>query len=572
MQFTKSCLCILFLSLSFFARSQSTYLTQQSKHIHFIDRLEIKTGHVSDLNFTNAKPYDRRYAVQYLGSKVDSMLGVKPLFYSVDTALHLSKTDQYNLRSLYLNNQEWVKGDRSVFKSKKPLLKKLYPTPAGMIEKYGDDFFVVVNPMFDYKQMAELNNTGQNLFINRRGLNVRGGIDNKVGFAASVMDVQERGPLFVQNWINRYNAVPGGNFYKRFKTTGVDYIDARGYFTFRANKYINFQAGYDRNFLGNGYRSLFLSDFAGNNLFVKINTRFWKLNYQNLFMELHKGVNNNSTSNLVPKKYATMHHLSMNVTPWLNVGVFESVVFGRTNRFEFGYMNPIIFFRSIEGNLGSADNAMVGADFKANLLKKVQVYGQLLVDEFNFRKLRNDSSGWWGNKTGLQLGFKYIDVANIQNLDLQVEWNRVRPFTYSHFDSVSNYTHYNQPLAHPLGANLNEVIAIVRYQPFGKLNLTARLIYWTQGLDSANKRNFGSDIFRLNGDGRTREFGYTLGAGVKSTGLNANFLASYELRENIFIDANVLLRSLKIGSAAAQNTTMFGLGVRMNLWAREYDY
>ena len=571
MQFTKSCLCIVFLGSSFFATAQSTYFQQQSKHIHFIDRMEIKTGHVSDLNFTTGKPYDRRYAVEFLGGKIDSMLSVKPLFYNTDTPLILGKVDQYNLRSLYLNNQEWVKGDRTVFASKKPFLKKLYPTPAGFIEKYGDDFFVVVNPMISYRQMAELNNTNQNLFINQRGLNVRGGIGNKVGFAASVMDVQERGPLHFQNWVTKYNSVPGGNFYKRFKTTGVDYIDARGYFTFRAAKYINFQAGYDRNFLGNGYRSLLLSDFAGNNLFLKINTRVWKFNYQNLFMELHKGVNNNSTSNLVPKKYATMHHLSMNILPWLNVGVFESVVFGRTNRFEFGYLNPVIFFRSIEGNLGSADNALVGADFKANLFKKVQVYGQLLLDEFNLTKLRNDSSGWWGNKTGLQLGLKYIDVANIQNLDLQLELNRVRPFTYSHFDSVSNYTHYNQPLAHPFGANFNEVIAILRYQPFGKLNLTGRLIYWQQGLDSANGRNYGSNIFRLNTDGRNREFGFDLLSGVKATGINASFLASYEIKENVFIDANVLLRQYKAGNNK-QNTSLFGIGIRWNLWAREYDY
>ncbi|MBX9782793.1 MAG: hypothetical protein K2X48_05780 [Chitinophagaceae bacterium] len=572
MQFTKSCLCILFLMCSFFAQAQSTYLPQQSKHIHFIDRLEIKTGAVSDLNFTVTKPYDRRFAVEFLGAKVDSMLGIKPLFYNTDTPLVLSKTDRYNLRSLYLNNQEWYKGDRAVFNSKKLFLKKLYPTPAGMIEKYGDDFFVVINPVFNYRQMFDASNSGQNLFINQRGLSVRGGIGNKVGFSASVMDVQERGPLFFQNVVKRYNAVPGANFYKSFKTTGVDYMDARGYFTFRAAKYINFQAGYDRNFIGNGYRSLFLSDFAGNNLFVKINTRIWKFNYQNLFMELQNGANNNSISNLIPKKYATMHHLSINLKPWLNIGVFESIIFARQNRFEFSYMNPIIFFRSIEGNLGSADNALVGADFKANLFKKVQAYGQLLIDEFNFKKLRADSSNWWGNKTGLQLGVKYIDVAEIKNLDLQLELNRVRPFTYSHFDSVSNYTHYNQPLAHPLGANFNEVIAIVRYQPMGKLNLMARLIYWKQGLDSANGRNFGSDIFRRNGDGRFREFGYPLLVGVKSTGINASFLASYEIKENIFIDANILLRRFTRGSDPAQTTTLFGLGVRMNLWTREYDY
>ncbi len=572
MQFSTWSLCFATFCLPFFCTAQSSFLPQQSKHIHFIDRLELKTGLVSDLNFTVAKPYDRRYAVEWLGTKVDSMLNVKPLFYNTDTALKLSKTDQYNLRSLYLNNQEWFRGDRSIFNSKKPLLKSLYKTPASFIEKYGDDFFVALNPLISYRQSFETgNNNGERIFINRRGLQVRGGIANKVGFSAMVMDVQERGPGFVQNWVDSITGVPGANFYKIFKKTGVDYIDARGSFTFRAAKYINFQLGYDRNFIGNGYRSLLLSDFGANQLFVKINTRIWKFNYQNLFMELHTRSKSNSSNDLVPKKYATMHHLSMNILPWFNVGVFESVVFGRANRFEFGYMNPVIFFRAVEGNLGSRDNAMVGADFKANLLKTVQVYGQLLVDEFNFSELRKDPS-WWGNKTGTQIGIKYIDVAKINNLDLQLEWNRVRPFTYSHFDSVSNYTHYNTPLAHPLGANFNEVLAVLRYQPLGKLNLMSRFIYWQQGLDSAGGRNAGADILRLNTDGRAGNFGYRTLNGVKSTGINALFLASYEIRENIFIDANVLVRRFTKGSLPAQNTALFGFGIRMNLWYRDYDY
>jgi len=571
MQFSKCIVSAALLFTSFFSVAQSSYMQQNSKHIHFIDRLEIKTGAISDLNFTTTKPYDRRYAVEWLAAKADSMRAITPLFFNTDTPLILSKVDQYNLRSLYLNNQEWFKGDRSVFKSKKPFLKNFYKTPASFIEKYGEDFFIAINPMINYRQSVELKNTSQNTFINQRGLNVRGGIGNRVGFSAMIMDVQERGPLFVQKWIDSLDAVPGANFFKDFKQTAVDYFDARGSFTFKAAKYINFQIGYDKNFIGNGYRSLFLSDFGANQLFVKINTRIWKFNYQNLFMELHTAGKSNSTNNLVPKKYATMHHLSMNIKPWLNVGVFESVVFGRKDHFEFGYMNPIIFFRTIEGNLGSRDNAMVGADVKADLFKKIQVYGQLIIDEFNFKELKNDKS-WWGNKFGTQLGFKYIDVANISNLDFQLEWNRVRPFTYSHFDSVSSYSHYNQPLAHPLGANFNEVIAIVRYQPIGKLNLMGRLIFWKQGLDSASGRNAGADIFRLNTDGRTSNFGYETLNGVNSKGINASFLASYEIYENIFIDANLLIRRFTKGTAAAENTTMFGVGVRMNLWFREYDY
>ncbi len=122
-----------------------------------------------------------------------------------------------------------------------------------------------------------------------------------------------------------------------------------GQSTFTAAKYLDFQFGYDKNFIGNGYRSLFLSDFGNSYLFLKINTRIWKFNYMNLFTELvPQTVNISAGNKLLDKKYAAMHHLSMDVTKWLNIGIFESVVFGRRNHFEFSYLNPVIFLRLAE--------------------------------------------------------------------------------------------------------------------------------------------------------------------------------------------------------------------------------
>ena len=62
-----------------------------------------------------------------------------------------------------------------------------------------------------------------------------------------------------------------------------------------------------------------------------------------------------------------------------------------------------------------------------------------------------------------------IDAFGIDHLDLQAEMNIIRPFTYTHRDSVRSYAHANQPLAHPLGANLREVVLKLRYQPIHKL-------------------------------------------------------------------------------------------------------
>src|ERR1700749_5288849 len=86
--------------------------------------------------------------------------------------------------------------------------------------------------------------------------------------------------------------------------------------------------------------------------------------------------------------------------------------------------------------------------------------------------------------------------AGVRNLDLQIEDNRIRPFTYEHDNNVSNYTNYNQPLAHPLGANLQEFIGIVKYQPTPKWYITGKAIYYFQGLDSLDGRSYGGDPLR----------------------------------------------------------------------------
>ena len=264
-----------------------------------------------------------------------------------------------------------------------------------------------------------------------------------------------------------------------------------------------------------------------------------------------------------------MHHLSMNVSKSVNIGLFEGVMFGRSDHFEFQYLNPIIFYRHVEGTIGSPDNAVAGLDFKINVKKRVQFYGQFLLDEFILSKIKNDPSNWV-NKFGIQLGAKYIDAFGIKNLDLQAEINRVRPFTYSHFDTINNYTHYNQPLAHPLGANFQEVIGIVRYQPFPKWNLYARAIYFYKGLDTANA-NFGGNIFKSYLT-RLSDAGFNVGSGNKATCLNATLNVSYEFRQNLFFEAGVQNRNYKLASGYKDNSVSFSAGIRLNIYKREYNF
>jgi hypothetical protein len=331
------------------------------------------------------------------------------------------------------------------------------------------------------------------------------------------------------------------------------------------------QYGYDKNFIGHGYRSLLLSHNAAPTLFLKLNTKVWKLNYQNLFMELNPTFGSASGGSLFDKKYAAMHHLDMQIAPNFNLGVFESITFKRRNKFEFAYLVPIIFYRAVESGLGSADNAMIGTDFKINFAQHFQLYGQAALDEFKLSGIKKHS---WTNKAAVQAGLKYIDVANIENFDLQFEWNIVRPYTYSHFDSTTSYTHYNQALAHPQGANFTELIAIAKYQPTNKLNFESKIIFTNQGQDSSSNsyNNFGGNIFRTTGVRPGNQIdGMRLLQGAKTKTLYFYNVASYEYRPNVYLEASLLLRSYKKLNVR-DNSAVISVGVRWNMNRREYDY
>jgi hypothetical protein len=553
MQFIKTTLRLLFFIIPFSATAQSTYFQQGSKENILLERLEIKAQKDTVLNFSFIKPFNRKWWIKAIERLEEDLEPLK-----------LSRVDKYNIERSKMNNLEWVSGDKSAFASKKALWNTFYKTPANFVEVDNPDFFLSVNPVLQLQAMAD-NESNEMLFLNTRGIVARGLIAKRIGFQTYLTDNQERAPVFVQERINKFRAVPGNGFFKTFKTTGVDYFDARGSFTVNAAKFLDIQFGYDKQFIGNGHRSLFLSEFPNNYLFLNLNLRVWRLNYVSKTVELTAQFKRGSTDTLFPKKYMAIHHISFNAPKWLTLGLFEGVVFNRLNQFEFSYLNPIMFLRPAEQQNGSYDNAFVGLDFKANVARRFQFYGQVLFDEFVLSELKK-GDGWWANKWALQLGAKYIDAFGVKNLDLQLETNLVRPFTYSHNDTLANYTHFNQPLAHPLLSNIREMVAIARYQPAPKWYVQGRLSGWLGGSDTAGK-NFGNNIF-LDNDTRAQERGNFFGSAVETQWVNANFWVAYEWKENFFIETNIYLR--KTNNVP---TNLIGsIGIRWNMHRREYDF
>ncbi|MCB2409553.1 hypothetical protein [Hymenobacter lucidus] len=545
----------------------STYVPLDQDIYRLIDRYAIKYGPDSLGDpYTAVRPYHRA-GVARLAERVLNDNG---------SATSQSAADRFNAEYLARDNWNYSAQGAAMNTSTQPFLKYFFNNQTDFFHVATPDFTLRVSPVVQFQLGKDTDADGLR-YINTRGVQVEGTVDGRLGFYTFVADNQMAVPAYVQNRIARDTIVPHEGYWKNFKNKPdqYDFLSARGYLTYAATKHINVQLGHDRNFIGNGYRSLILSDYSAPYFFLKLNTRIWKFNYQNLFAELT--ADRREQDQVYPKKYMALHHLSLDITPSFNVGVFESVMFARgKGRFELQYLNPIIFYRSIEQQVGSEDNAILGLDFKWNVLRRGQIYGQLVLDELVVSNVRA-GNGWWANKQAFQLGGKYIDVAGISNLDVQAEFNYIRPYTYQHEDQYRSYQHYQQPLAHPMGANLYEFIGIVSYQPLPRLNIVAKGFYTKQGLDRVNAdelgQNYGGNVLKSYNT-RVQEFGNTIAQGNTTTLLHGDLTASYQVRHNLWLDAKqIVRRQTGDDSALGNGTAAFSsVSLRWNIAQRLHEF
>ena len=545
--------------------TQSTNAPLNKDYYHLIDRLEIRSGNMAPAHHSAVKPYSR----VAIGTLLDSMAGNEVL---------TSQADEFN--SGYLANDNWQWTETHDNLNTKPIWNTIYKYKSDFL--YGADknkyIAIHVNPVLNLSIGGELADS-RYTYINTRGIQIHGMIDEKVGFYTFLGENQMRSPLYVREWVGQNRVVPGEGFWKSYGDQGYDFFTATGYISFNATKHINFQFGHDRQFWGDGYRSMVIADFSPPSLFLKINTNVWRLNYTNLFTQIFAdayGQSGGSMGNTqFPKKYLVAHRLSFNIGKNVNLGVSESVVFGRedslgNNHFELAYLNPIIFYRSLEQQNGSLDNALIALDAKWNFLKHFSLYGQMMFDEMKVDEFINNK-GWWGNKFGYQLGIKYIDVLNVSNLDLQLEYNAARPYTYTHSTIYSNYANYRQAVAHPIGANFKEFIAIVKYQPIPKLSLTGKLIKANYGLDPANT-NYGKDVLK-DYNTRVSDQGNFIGQGIATDLTFTDLTATYMIWHNTFFDAKIIYRNQdSADDQFDQKSTIYSMSFRWNIAQRLQEF
>jgi len=534
------------------AQGQSP-LTSGYFNYHLTDRLEIMQDSLPSELHSSTKPY-RRDVVSAFNENLNT----------------LSSIDDFNKRYILTDNILFSSQDYSF--RKKPILSHFYKTQSALFIVKQKNFKLVVNPLIGFAGGSDSHDSLP-IYRNSRGLDLRGNIGNKVGFYTHIIENQVQYPSFMRQRHAETRVVNGTTLHKGFGEAAEDYFNASGYITFSPINEISVQFGHDKNFIGNGYRSLILSDFSAPYPFLKLNTQVWKFNYQNLFSQ-HIDFIKQGESTTNGRKYSAFHHLSVNIGKSLNIGLFENIVFDRSDstesdRFEVSYLNPLIFYRAVEHGLNSSDNAILGMDWKWNFLNRFSLYGQFVLDEFSKDEMFGRTKSWV-NKWGYQAGLKYINVANINNLDLQLEVNQLRPYFFQHRSKSQNWVHYNQSLAHPLGANMRELLAIIKYQPIDRLRLNATYSFSKQGIDSSSTSiNYGGNYLRTYDNKPSGAI--PMFSGIENTISAISLDAHYMLWHNLFLDAGVYIRNQKNDFMTEdRKNTIYRFGLRLNLAALDY--
>ncbi|MBU0487122.1 MAG: hypothetical protein KKA07_09940 [Bacteroidetes bacterium] len=381
-----------------------------------------------------------------------------------------------------------------------------------LIDVDSSDFSLQIDPLVNLVLMQDKD--GGRYYTNTRGVMIAGNIGKDFSFYSDFYENQSVFPSYVSSFINAHRVVPGQGLRKRFKENGYDYSNASGSISYRPSRYFHFLFGHGKNFVGDGYRSLLLSDASYNYPFLRITTEFWKIKYTNIYASFIDMRDSHSYESGFARKYGTMHALSYNVCKALNIGLFEAVIWqaadstGRRG-FDVGYLNPVIFYHPVQLSLGSPDNVVLGMNVRLNITRKLILYGQAVLDDLDLGRSKTDK-GFILNKFGGQGGVKWFDPFKIRNLYVQGEVNIVKPYVFAHKTRLQNYAHYEQPLGHPQGANFAEGVGILNYR-YKNLFAEFKITYTIYGGDTGDT-HWGHDVFQSDYDA---ELGFASGKGTK---------------------------------------------------------
>lgn len=450
--------------------------------------------------------------------------------------------------------------------------RKLFNEHLVDVEKEDHTFYLDFLPDFQIGSeiIAE---DKRSTWMNTRAVQVGLTIKDKFTFHSALFENQAVFANYLDDYIAQTGVVPGQSSTKNADEKTKDWMYATASLTYDFSPYFQLTAAFDKNHIGDGYRSLLLSDFSSNYTHLKFTGEIGNVQYTSVWAYMNDPMNPRLDSLDSGGrfgdgiKFGAFQYIDYNATDRLSVGFFQSVIWANRNQagyrgFDFNYLNPGVIFRPIENNnRTSPDKMFLGLNAKYKVLNNVTAYGQFLLGEFTAKEFFANN-GYAHNKWGTQLGVRGFDAFGVRNLNFLTEYNLVRPYTYQHFSSISNYSNNGEPLAHPRGANFREFLGIANYA-WNRFEFSGKAVFSTFGTDPNPETNMGGDIFKSY---KTipNMYGNKIGQGVKNNLYFADLRAAYVLnpKYNLRLELGYTQRYRTIEGDKTQKSGVINFGLR----------
>ena len=516
--------------------------------------------------------------IQLYPSNTDIQFNTYSLLFKKDCSINSSfapflKSD-FDTISKYLYNYSYRDSIFISRRSHKQIWKSLRRESWFTVDSA--DYKLKIDPFINFSFSRGVNSDTSNFYVNTRGIIVHGQVGKRFNFVTMYAENQATFPEYMSNRIASDTVIPGQGYPKPFKSNGYDYGYASGYIEYNASKFLNLRFGQGKNFIGNGYRSLLLSDASFNYPYLLTSSKIWKFQYINIFSSFMNFSTSHSYESGFRKKYASTHYLIYKINKSMEISLFESTMWKTqqvsNNKFDLRYINPIIFSNTIQYNLGNENNTIIGLNFSSKLKEKNLVYGQVVID--NFDTEHKKEKGFIQQKYGFQIGIKGINLFKIPNLSYLLEYNQVQPYTYAHKNNLQSFNHYNEPLAHPLGANFQETVLITRYTS-NDFYINLKINYAFYGADSLGS-HWGKDIsksdFQAQRPDAQISVGNHLAQGVRTTLWFKSFTLGYIINpaNNMVIEGGIQQREEFSELIKNRNIYIF-IAFRTKLFNNYYD-
>lgn len=312
-------------------------------------------------------------------------------------------------------------------------------------------------------ESGQMKDSADRLLINTRGIEIKGSIGKKLEYRSYFRENFSQFRPYIYDWAQERLVIPGQGAHKSYAgdNSNLDYSSAGGYISFSPADFVNLQVGHGKHFIGEGYRSLLLSDNAFNYPYLRAQFSYGAFNYNILFAEFQDF----SVKYYFPhiKKHFAANYLSYNYNKRFEIGLFEGIINQSNdtavyhNKFPADYFIPLIGVKTATNHSSARNHLLTGINLKVKLTKSSQLYAQYALD-FS----RDNAAAY---QAGLKIFDAFHGLLPRHRLFLQAEYNACKGHIYTHRSiPYQTWTHYKQELAHPLGTRFKEAVIIARYE------------------------------------------------------------------------------------------------------------